>query len=103
MSSQVHQTCSPAPPFAGAHLSSDPNWYPDIGATHHMTAMPLHNTQSYSAALIMSIWVMGPCQDGLYPLRLSSESTVTHAFSTIHSLLRHNRLGHPSSSVLARL
>lgn len=58
MSSQVHQTCSPAPPFAGAHLSSDPNWYPDIGATHHMTAMPLHNTQSYSAALIMSIWVM---------------------------------------------
>lgn len=34
-------------PFAGAHFHGDPNWYPDTGATHHLTAMPLHNSQSY--------------------------------------------------------
>ncbi|XP_040361330.1 uncharacterized protein LOC121049003 [Rosa chinensis] len=35
------------PPFAGAHFLGDPNWYPDTGATHHMTAMPLQNSQPY--------------------------------------------------------
>jgi hypothetical protein len=34
-------------PFAGAHLAADPNWYPDTGATHHMTSMPVHNPQPY--------------------------------------------------------
>ncbi|XP_024157115.1 protein transport protein SEC31-like [Rosa chinensis] len=38
---------STAPPFAGAHFLGDPNWYPDTGATHHMTAMPLQHSQSY--------------------------------------------------------
>jgi hypothetical protein len=45
----------------------------------------------------------GPCKDGLYPLRLSSESTIPQALSSVHSSLWHNRLGHPSSSVLSRL
>ncbi|KAL9659823.1 hypothetical protein QQ045_024632 [Rhodiola kirilowii] len=26
------------PPFAGVHTASDSNWYPDTGATHHMTS-----------------------------------------------------------------
>ena len=36
------------PPFAGAHFVADPNWYPDTGATHHMTAMPLQNAQPHN-------------------------------------------------------
>ena len=39
---------STAAPFAGAHFAADPNWYPDTGATHHMTAMPVQNPQLYS-------------------------------------------------------
>ncbi|PRQ37842.1 hypothetical protein RchiOBHm_Chr4g0407171 [Rosa chinensis] len=38
---------SSAPPFAGSHSLGDLNWYPDTGATHHMTAMPLNNSQPY--------------------------------------------------------
>lgn len=34
-------------PFAGAHFAADPNWYPDTGATHHMTAMPVNNPKQY--------------------------------------------------------
>nr|XP_011468568.1 PREDICTED: uncharacterized protein LOC105352690 [Fragaria vesca subsp. vesca] len=36
-------------PFAGAHFAQpdDPFWYPDTGATHHMTSMPVHNPQNY--------------------------------------------------------
>ncbi|PRQ27893.1 putative RNA-directed DNA polymerase [Rosa chinensis] len=45
----------------------------------------------------------GLCKDGLYPLSLSSESTVLHALSSVDSSLWHNGLGHPSSSVLAPL
>ncbi|XP_024172099.1 pollen-specific leucine-rich repeat extensin-like protein 3 [Rosa chinensis] len=36
-----------AAPFAGVHYVADPHWYPDTGATHHMTAMPVNNPQSY--------------------------------------------------------
>jgi len=36
-----------ATPFAGVHYAADPNWYPDTGATHHMTAMPINNSQPY--------------------------------------------------------
>ena len=39
-----------AVPFAGAHIAADPNWYPDTGATHHMTSMPVHNPQPYSGS-----------------------------------------------------
>lgn len=28
-------------------MATDPTWYPDTGATHHMTLMPVHNPQSY--------------------------------------------------------
>ena len=53
LSQSSHQFSRPAtaPPFAGAHFSStDPNWYPDTGATHHMTAMPLQNPQPYDGS-----------------------------------------------------
>ncbi|KAL6146849.1 hypothetical protein ACLB2K_057526 [Fragaria x ananassa] len=35
------------PPFAGLHSVAEPTWYPDTGATHHMTALPVNNPQSY--------------------------------------------------------
>ena len=34
-------------PFAGAHFAADPNWYPDTGATHHMTSLPVNNPEEY--------------------------------------------------------
>ncbi|CAL2240206.1 unnamed protein product [Prunus armeniaca] len=63
-----------AAPFAGVYYVADPNWYLD-----------------------------GPCKDGLYPLTLSSVSTPPQALASVHSSIWHNRLGHPSSNVLARL
>ena len=173
---QRHNVTSQCPqrlvPFAGAHSSVDPNWYPDTGATHHMTALPVCNPRPYNGPhnvymgngdsmsvshtgnLPMSLGsstfslqnvfripsiqknllsvarftkdnlvfflfapdfyqiyclrtgrllFQGPCQDGLYPLHLSSESSVPHALSSVHSSIWHHRLGHPSSSVLARV
>ena len=38
----------PVQPFAGVHCAVDPHWYPDTGATHHMTAMPVNNAQPYA-------------------------------------------------------
>ncbi|PRQ57648.1 putative RNA-directed DNA polymerase [Rosa chinensis] len=162
---------STATPFAGAHFAADPNWYPDTGATHHMTAMPLNNSQPYGGPhnvymgngdsmpishtgtlplslgsskfslsdvfripsirknllsvsrftkdnrvfflftpdfyqiyclLTGRLLFQGPCKDGLYPLNLSSVSTTRYALASTHSAIWHNRLGHPSSNVLAR-
>ncbi|KAL6193436.1 hypothetical protein ACLB2K_034520 [Fragaria x ananassa] len=49
---QRHNVTSQCPqrlvPFAGAHSSVDPNWYPDTGATHHMTALPVCNPRPYN-------------------------------------------------------
>ncbi|PRQ49673.1 putative RNA-directed DNA polymerase [Rosa chinensis] len=159
-------------PFAGAHFATDPNWYPDTGATHHMTAMPLNHSQPYGGPhnvymgngdsmpishtgtlpfslgssqfslsdvfLIPSIGknllsvarftkdnrvfflfapdfyqiyclltgrllFQGPCKDGLYPLDLSSVSPTPYALTSTHSTIWHNRLGHPSSNVFARI
>ncbi|CAL2259750.1 unnamed protein product [Prunus armeniaca] len=161
-----------ATPFAGVHYAADPNWYPDTGATHHMTSMLVNNPQPYGGPhnvymgngdsmpvshtgnlplslgssnftlqnvfripsirknllsvarftkenLVFFVFApdfyqiyclhtgrllfQGPCEDGLYPLTLSSVSTPPQALASIHSSIWHNRLGHPSSNVLARL
>lgn len=43
----------------------------------------------------------GPCKDGLYPISVSRPRPP--AFSALSSSVWHNRLGHPSSSVLSHL
>lgn len=46
-----------------------------------------------------SLLFQGPCKDGLYPLSFSSLQALTASLSTVW----HQRLYHPSSSVLSRL
>ncbi|CAM8973909.1 unnamed protein product [Rhodiola kirilowii] len=36
------------PPFAGFQMASDPNWYPDTGATHHMTSSSIPGSVPHS-------------------------------------------------------
>lgn len=45
----------------------------------------------------------GPCKDGLYPMSFSSIPSTPSALATVSSSVWHNRLGHPSSSVLSKL
>ncbi|KAB2633275.1 hypothetical protein D8674_029522 [Pyrus ussuriensis x Pyrus communis] len=179
----LHRYTSPAqfPPFAGAHMAqsaaaADPVWYPDTGATHHMTGpgTSLQNSYPYNGnqhvfmgngdslnvthtgtlpfslgsstftlrdvfripairknllsvahftkdnrvfflfapdfyqiydLLTGALLFQGPCEDGLYPLQLSSirQPLAPHALSTLHSSTWHRRLGHSSSSVLSHL
>lgn len=46
-----------------------------------------------------SLLFQGPCKDGLYPLSFASPQ----ALATFSSTIWHNRLGHPSSSVMSRI
>lgn len=48
---------------------------------------------------IGALLFQGPCKDGLYPLSLPSPQ----ALATCSSNVWHNRLDHPSSSVMSRL
>ena len=168
--------------FAGMHLASpsDPTWYPDTGATHHMTsdartmtsatrygshdkvvvgsgeALPIAHTGNISfesgsfifrlsqvlhvpaikknllsvakftrdnlVSLTFFPWgfvirdlktgvvlFQGPCEDGLYPIKLGlasrNWSAPKRAFVSVlaSSSLWHRRLGHPSRQVLSVL
>ncbi|CAL2225457.1 unnamed protein product [Prunus armeniaca] len=96
----------------------DSTWYPNTGATHHMTSSPsnLQNQQPYQGSHKFSLQNVfclpslrtdlhsGHSKDGLYPLSLSSHSsTVPRAFTIVHSPAWHCRLGHPSDPVLSHL